>query len=42
MKGLDAVDGTPLSDIKPYIPVIDERDNVELGWLKGELNGERN
>jgi len=37
VKGLDAIDGTPLLDIKPYIPSIDERAFVKLGWLEGKL-----
>jgi tRNA (adenine37-N6)-methyltransferase len=41
VKGLDAVDGTPLLDIKPYIPAIDERRPVKLGWLEGKLPKKR-
>jgi tRNA-Thr(GGU) m(6)t(6)A37 methyltransferase TsaA len=41
IKGLDAIDGTPLLDIKPYIPAIDERSVVKLGWLEGKLGKER-
>jgi len=37
VRGLDAIDGTPLLDIKPYIPAIDEKAQVEIGWLKGKL-----
>jgi tRNA-Thr(GGU) m(6)t(6)A37 methyltransferase TsaA len=37
VKGLDAVDGTPLLDIKPYVPSIDERSVVKPGWLEGKL-----
>lgn len=37
VKGLDAVDGTPLLDIKPYIPEADERSVVKSGWLEGKL-----
>ncbi len=28
----DLVDGTPIFDIKPYIPAYDQADNVEVGW----------
>jgi tRNA (Thr-GGU) A37 N-methylase len=42
VKGLDAIDGTPLLDIKPYIPGVDERSVVRLGWLEGKLEKERN
>jgi tRNA-Thr(GGU) m(6)t(6)A37 methyltransferase TsaA len=41
VKGLDAVDGTPLLDIKPYVPLIDERSVAKLGWLEGKLGKER-
>ena len=37
VKGLDAIDGTPLLDIKPYVPSIDERAVVEPGWFEGKL-----
>ncbi|HUS03926.1 MAG TPA: tRNA (N6-threonylcarbamoyladenosine(37)-N6)-methyltransferase TrmO [Dehalococcoidia bacterium] len=37
VKGLDAIDGTPLLDIKPYVPSIDEKANVKVGWLEGRL-----
>ena len=41
VKGLDAIDDTPLLDIKPYIPDVDERSVVKLGWLEGKLGKER-
>ena len=34
VKEMDAVDGTIVLDIKPYLPGIDERRNVKIGWLK--------
>ena len=37
VKGLDAIDGTPLLDIKPYISGADERSVVKSGWLEGKL-----
>lgn len=39
VKGLDAIDGTPLLDIKPYIPPIDEKANAQVGWLKDRFKG---
>jgi formylmethanofuran dehydrogenase subunit E len=36
VKGLDAIDGTPLLDIKPYIPEVDQRSTAKSGWLKGK------
>jgi tRNA-Thr(GGU) m(6)t(6)A37 methyltransferase TsaA len=41
VKGLDAIDGSPLLDIKPYIPSVDEKSVVRLGWLEGKLVQER-
>jgi tRNA-Thr(GGU) m(6)t(6)A37 methyltransferase TsaA len=41
VKGLDAIDGTPLLDIKPYIPSIDKKSAIKLGWLKGKLGKKR-
>jgi len=41
VKGLDAIDGSPLLDIKPYIPSIDEKANVKVGWFVGKLKAER-
>jgi tRNA-Thr(GGU) m(6)t(6)A37 methyltransferase TsaA len=40
VKGLDAIDGTPLLDIKPYIPAIDEGSVVKLGWLEDKVGKE--
>jgi tRNA-Thr(GGU) m(6)t(6)A37 methyltransferase TsaA len=31
---LDVVDGTPLLDIKPYVPQFDDRCKVRIGWLE--------
>ena len=39
--GLDAIDGTPLIDIKPYIKKFDIKKEVVSGWLeKTELKGD--
>jgi formylmethanofuran dehydrogenase subunit E len=34
VKGLDALEGTPLIDIKPYLLEIDSKTNVRVGWVK--------
>jgi len=34
VKGLDALEGTPLIDIKPYLPEIDSKTNVKVGWVE--------
>lgn len=36
IKGVDMVDGTPVLDIKPYVPQFDVRENVRIGWLEGK------
>ncbi|MGP9819619.1 tRNA (N6-threonylcarbamoyladenosine(37)-N6)-methyltransferase TrmO [Salinarimonas sp. NSM] len=32
VRGLDCVDGTPLIDIKPYLPSIDSHPDASFGW----------
>jgi tRNA-Thr(GGU) m(6)t(6)A37 methyltransferase TsaA len=33
---VDILDGTPLLDIKPYVPAFDDRANIKIGWLTGK------
>lgn len=33
VRDVDMLDGTPLLDIKPYLPSIDARDTATMGWL---------
>lgn len=35
--GNDMVDGTPVLDIKPYIPRFDVRETDRIGWFEGKL-----
>jgi tRNA-Thr(GGU) m(6)t(6)A37 methyltransferase TsaA len=37
VRDVDIVDGTPLLDIKPYVPLFDSREGAEVGWLEGNL-----
>ena len=38
VKGMDALDGSPLIDIKPYSPQVDSVQNARIGWhKKGDL-----
>ena len=30
---VDILDGTPLLDLKPFVPFFDHRDNAKTGWL---------
>jgi tRNA-Thr(GGU) m(6)t(6)A37 methyltransferase TsaA len=32
IEGVDMLDGTPLLDIKPYVPEFDVRSDVRTGW----------
>lgn len=41
VRGLDAIDGSPLLDIKPYVAAVDERSIVRSGWLEGKLGQKR-
>jgi tRNA-Thr(GGU) m(6)t(6)A37 methyltransferase TsaA len=34
VRGVDVLDGTPLIDIKPYIPQFDCREDATSGWMK--------
>jgi len=33
IKNIDIIDGTPLLDIKPYVPEFDAQIDVKTGWL---------
>lgn len=34
---LDLLDGTPVLDIKPYVPLFDDRPTDRIGWFAGRL-----
>ena len=36
---IDVVDGTPLLDIKPFIPTLERQYGTSLGWLADEFDG---
>jgi len=38
IQDVDIVDGTPLLDIKPYVPRFDGRDVVKTGWLEKNVH----
>jgi tRNA-Thr(GGU) m(6)t(6)A37 methyltransferase TsaA len=41
VENLDILDGTPLLDIKPYVPEFDGQEEVRIGWLekrRGKIN----
>jgi tRNA-Thr(GGU) m(6)t(6)A37 methyltransferase TsaA len=37
VENVDIVDGTPLLDIKPYVPEFDCNDDVSIGWLSDRV-----
>jgi tRNA-Thr(GGU) m(6)t(6)A37 methyltransferase TsaA len=38
---IDVVDGTPLIDIKPFVPAFDAPDVTSVGWLKDKAEQSR-
>jgi tRNA (Thr-GGU) A37 N-methylase len=39
---LDCLDGTPLLDIKPYLPTTDSEPHAATGWLDRHTTRNRN
>lgn len=37
IQNVDVIDGTPLLDIKPYVPKFDQRKTAKIGWLKNNI-----
>ncbi len=37
IEDVDMVDGTPLLDLKPYVPAFDDRADARTGWLSDRL-----
>jgi tRNA-Thr(GGU) m(6)t(6)A37 methyltransferase TsaA len=38
IEDVDMIDGTPLLDLKPYVPAFDARDDVRVGWYAERLD----
>lgn len=38
IQDVDMIDGTPLLDLKPYVPAFDARDDVRVGWYTDRLD----
>jgi tRNA-Thr(GGU) m(6)t(6)A37 methyltransferase TsaA len=36
--GLDLLDGTPVLDVKPYVPAFDRIDAERVGWFEGRAD----
>ena len=39
--GLDLLDGTPILDIKPYIPAFDSFPEARAGWMDAIDGGKK-
>jgi tRNA-Thr(GGU) m(6)t(6)A37 methyltransferase TsaA len=37
--GVDVLDGTPLLDLKPYVPAFDVREDARAGWIDASKKG---
>ena len=37
VRDIDVIDGTPLLDIKPFIPEFSNRNEIKLGWINGKI-----
>ncbi len=37
VEGIDILDGTPLLDIKPYVPKFDSAEAERIGWLEDKV-----
>lgn len=38
IEDVDVLDGTPLLDIKPYVPQLDDRADARIGWYLGRVD----
>ena len=38
VEGIDVLDGTPLLDIKPYVPAFEPDEPARVGWLEGKIS----
>ena len=39
VEDVDVVDGTPLLDVKPYVPLFDSATDVRTGWFTDRADG---
>ncbi len=38
VKNIDILDGTPLLDIKPFVPQFEPTEGIRIGWLEGHVD----
>jgi tRNA-Thr(GGU) m(6)t(6)A37 methyltransferase TsaA len=36
VQGIDVINGTPLLDIKPYVPGFEPQEKIKVGWLEAK------
>ena len=36
IRGVDMLDGSPVLDIKPFVPDFEKHDNIRTGWFEGK------
>jgi protease I len=41
VNGLDVIDGTPLLDVKPFVPAFNGVQDADIGWLEGSIQNEQ-
>ena len=41
IEDVDILDGTPLLDLKPYVPALDDRADPRIGWYEGKVERAR-
>lgn len=39
IRGVDMADGSPVLDIKPYVPDLYPREKIRLGWIADKIEG---
>ena len=39
VRGLDAIHGTPILDVKPYVPEFDRREGANPEWMTRLMQG---
>ncbi|AQQ70236.1 S-adenosyl-L-methionine-binding protein [Limihaloglobus sulfuriphilus] len=39
ISGVDMADGSPVLDIKPYVPDLNPAGDIRLGWLEDKIDG---
>lgn len=38
IRGIDMANGSPVLDIKPYVPQLNPQEDIRVGWLEGKVD----